>query len=124
VIAMLAEDDRLKLIKLLGMLGSEHAGERAAAGLKAHELLTARGVTWRELLTPEAAAPAVAVQPRTWRDVAQQVLLDHFAGLFPKEPDFLTSLLERGVAPSERQAAWLSKIAHRCGVPGWEEATT
>jgi hypothetical protein len=38
------------LAKLLGMLGSNHAGERAAAGLKAHEFIRRLGLTWLEVL--------------------------------------------------------------------------
>jgi hypothetical protein len=101
VTAALAEDDRLKLIKLLGMLGSEHAGERAAAGLKAHGLLAARGVTWAQLLTAEpAAAPAPTVTTRGWRTVCEELVLNHYAALFPREPDFLTGLLQCGLAPT------------------------
>jgi hypothetical protein len=43
-----------RLAKLLGMLGSVHAGERAVAGLKAHELVRAHGLTWHDVLRPSA----------------------------------------------------------------------
>jgi hypothetical protein len=39
----LAPDALERLIKLLGMLGSAHDGERAAAGLKAHDLIRRHG---------------------------------------------------------------------------------
>jgi hypothetical protein len=38
------------LIKALGMLGSEHAGERAAAALKVEEQLKRLGLTWEQLI--------------------------------------------------------------------------
>ena len=41
-----------RLVKLLGMLGSDHAGERAAAGLKAHNLLADRRLTWADVIAP------------------------------------------------------------------------
>jgi DNA-binding PadR family transcriptional regulator len=41
------------LARVLGMLGSEHAGERAAAALKAEELRRAMGKTWHQLLQVE-----------------------------------------------------------------------
>jgi hypothetical protein len=41
------------LAKLLGMLGSDHDGERAAAALKAHQLVKARGLTWKEIIQVE-----------------------------------------------------------------------
>ncbi|MET3924117.1 hypothetical protein [Devosia sp. 2618] len=40
----------IKLTRVLGMLGSEHAGERASAALAAHRLVATLGVTWWELL--------------------------------------------------------------------------
>ena len=60
--------------------------------------------------------------PRTWRVVAEEILLNHYGALFtPREVEFLTGLLQRGFAPTPKQAAWLGKIARRCGVPGWEQ---
>lgn len=51
--------------KLLGMLGSDHAGERDAAGLAAHRLRQQAGITWSALLAP----PPVKREPlfSTWR---------------------------------------------------------
>ena len=45
---------RTKLAKLLGMLGSDHPGERDAAALAAHRLVTQAGLTWRQVVTPPA----------------------------------------------------------------------
>ena len=45
--------DRLRLCKLLGMLGSDHAGERDAAGLAAHQFIQKRGLTWKDALIRE-----------------------------------------------------------------------
>jgi hypothetical protein len=39
-----------KLAKLPGMLGSDHAGGRDAAGLAAHRFIRDRGMTWESLL--------------------------------------------------------------------------
>lgn len=39
-----------KLVRVLGMLGSEHPGERASAALAAHRMMLGAGLTWRELL--------------------------------------------------------------------------
>jgi hypothetical protein len=46
--------DRQRLIAILGMLGSEHAGERAAAALQADRLRKQLGVTWEQLLSDNA----------------------------------------------------------------------
>jgi hypothetical protein len=55
-----------RLAKILGLLGSDHDGERAAAGLKADQLLRESGLTWREVII----APPIAPEPlriRSWR---------------------------------------------------------
>lgn len=41
-----------RLVKFCGLLGSEHAGERAAAGLKASKLLVEHGLTWGDVIAP------------------------------------------------------------------------
>ena len=59
---LLAPDELARLLKLLGMLGSEHSGERAAAALKAHQFVESRELTWAELLDPaDAPLPIVSV---------------------------------------------------------------
>ena len=40
------------LIKALGMLGSEHAGERAIAALVVEKQRAKLGMTWEELIIP------------------------------------------------------------------------
>ena len=42
-----------RLVKLLGMLASPHAGERAAAGLKATEFLRSLKLTWADVINPK-----------------------------------------------------------------------
>jgi hypothetical protein len=44
------ERELSKLIGALGMLGSEHAGERAAAALLVERLRTRLGKQWKELI--------------------------------------------------------------------------
>ena len=67
-------DDRLdkaKLCKVLGLLTSSHEGERAAAALKASEMLRAAGLSWSELLTPNGKAapePPPRAEPRRPRE--------------------------------------------------------
>jgi hypothetical protein len=59
----------MKLVKVLGMLGSAHAGERAAAALRATRMMKAAGLTWGDILsvkggsvlnTPKAPATGAA----------------------------------------------------------------
>ena len=46
----MTDADRQRLAAILGMLGSEHAGERAAAGLQAEAFRRKHRLTWPELL--------------------------------------------------------------------------
>jgi hypothetical protein len=116
----LSDDSRAKLIKLCGLLGSQHAGERAAAALKASELLRGCQTTWADVLAAQPAPVAATAMLRTWRDTAELLVVQHYAALRPKEPKFLADLIERGRAPTEKQELWLRGIAARCGVPSWD----
>ena len=53
--------DLVKLTRILGMLGSDHPGERAAAALAAHRQVTSLRTTWWDLLRPTARGEAGAV---------------------------------------------------------------
>ena len=59
--------ERERLARILGMVGSEHAGERAAAGLKAEEFRKKHGLTWAEML----AQPPLRPEPPP-RDTAKE----------------------------------------------------
>ena len=52
--------DRRRLARILGMLGSEHAGERASAALQAEAFRKRHGMTWEEML---ALPPVEVVEP-------------------------------------------------------------
>lgn len=67
-----------RLVKVLGMLGSDHAGERASAALKATEALQEMGWTWervvRSLQEPQEAreAPrATKTRPEAEEELAE-----------------------------------------------------
>lgn len=49
-----------RLIAILGMLGSEHEGERAAAALKATEMVRAAGLDWARIIQAPIGAYAGA----------------------------------------------------------------
>lgn len=46
-----------RLVKLCGMLGSAHEGERAAAALKADQLLRSYGLRWADVIAVSVGAP-------------------------------------------------------------------
>ena len=47
----LAASDRVHLAKLLGLLDSDHAGERDNAACAAHRLVQQHGITWFDVVT-------------------------------------------------------------------------
>jgi hypothetical protein len=69
--AILSNPERERLAKLLGMLGSDHAGERDAAGLAAHRLVKASGVTWSSIVCiPQDAYRRQETSAHDWRSLA------------------------------------------------------
>jgi hypothetical protein len=60
--------DLAKLAKVLGMLGSDHDGEIAAAGRRANAMVKGAGLTWDQVLSPVNSAPESPRRPpRRWR---------------------------------------------------------
>ena len=53
----LTEADRKRLASILGMLGSNSAGERDNAATLAEKLRRRLGLTWEDLLGPTSPAP-------------------------------------------------------------------
>jgi hypothetical protein len=98
----LGPDALERLIKLLGMLGSVHDGERAAAGLKAHEFIRRHGLQWSDIIV--ATPPKIGWREKVRACQAYRQLLDH------RERAFVDTLeLWRGT-PTEKQLAWLNRI--------------
>jgi len=111
----LAPADRDRLSKLLGLLGSDFAGERDAAGLAAARLLRDRGITWaeaigetyrrREVLGWRETVGGCLRQPgslRRWERTFLGSLRD-FPRLSPKQAHCLREIAERlGVAEGGR----------------------
>jgi hypothetical protein len=62
------QTELVRLARILGMLGSEHPGERASAALAAHRLVKGAGCSWWELLSPAKVAPRPA-RSRSFVDV-------------------------------------------------------
>jgi hypothetical protein len=107
----LPKNELLRLAKLCGMLGSAHDGERAAAALKADQLVRAHGLTWGQLLVPTqrqlispSAAPAGSI--------AQKLALcrQHLSSLTEWERGFVLSL-HQFRRLSEKQLRVLNRIA-------------
>lgn len=117
--------DASRLVKFLGMLGSEHAGERASAGQKAHELVTSRNLTWADVLPSASARPpkrSARTRTEACRPDPVNILKPHqrlamaigncgFAWT-DWERGFLTSMQRWRGQLSERQASQLSELEH------------
>jgi hypothetical protein len=122
----LSPGDVERLAKILGRLGSDFDGERAAAGALAARFLKQRHLTWAELLEPAAPVPAAPICPRCrrpspefgWRRLADLCLQigQEFDLLSEWEAGFLGSLRCRGYPPTAKQAAVLRRIATSLGV--------
>ncbi len=101
--------ERSRLVKLLGLLGSDHAGERDAARLAAHRLVQRLGVSWGDLLSRprENKEPLQSV----WRTTCTD-LLKHPGKLRPWERKFVADLPNfRRLSSKQRHR--LAEIAER-----------
>ena len=108
--ATLPSSTATTLVKLLGMLGSDHAGERAAAALKADQLVRANGLTWPDLIrVPQHSSEH---QMRDWREM-RDYCAAHFYSLRERERDFIDDLADWRGRLSEKQQAWLIGIYTR-----------
>jgi hypothetical protein len=91
-----------RLIKLLGMLGSAHDGERAAAGLKAHEFIKRHGLQWIEIIV--VSPPKIG-----WREKVSACEA-HLHLLSAKERAFLRTMSTWRGTPTDKQLVWLNHI--------------
>ena len=117
----LAASDRERLARLLGMLGSDHAGERDNAARAAHRLVQQHGITWFDVIiapvnlrlstddplarfTTCAEACTFALAPpmlTQWEfDFLRNVA--SFSKLSPKQLDTLRRLVTRAIAAGGR----------------------
>jgi hypothetical protein len=101
-----------RLAKILGMLGSAHAGERAAAAAKADALVKAAGATWRDVIMPSPPTAPQLEDALDWRRTAAECLVFR-ARLRPAEFDFVTKIIDWRGEPSPKQLAWLAAIRSR-----------
>jgi hypothetical protein len=98
------------------MLGSAHDGERAAAGLKAHEFLKRLGLCWADVISLPIADHSGDHQfddgTVSWR-AQREFCLRHSARLTPREFGFLINIGSWRGPLTERQQLWLDSIHAR-----------
>jgi hypothetical protein len=97
-----------RLVKLLGMLGSHHDGERANAALMADALIRDRGLTWHDVI----AIPASTTM--SWQRMASWCRAHH-EQFNAKERDFIQTMQTWSGQPSEKQLKWLVDLFIRAG---------
>ena len=111
-------DLRRRLALVCGMFGSAHVGERAAAALKAHDIVRELGSTWEQILVlPEGKAEMADVR-RLARELLKHAdlfndfelgflnTLKHYTrSLSHKQRDLLAVLVERLEELAEESAA-------------------
>ena len=113
--SLLTPAELRKLIGVLGRLGSDFDGERAAAGLLASRLLRERGLTWDDLL----GIKPMREGPRR-NEACNQGLgmcLRHLQHLTEWEQGFCRSVATRSRL-SSKQSEILSKIVAKLSVWG------
>jgi hypothetical protein len=100
------------LVQLLGYLGSNHDGERAAAAFKAHEIVRRLGLKWSDVIySPpgELVGQGASLRP------AQQMLSE-------RERDFPNNISKLRRPLSDKRLAWLGNIYSRLHGHGREAA--
>ena len=86
--------ERTKLAKMLGMLGSDHAGEREAAAHAATSFLKARGLCWLDVLWPPSSRDeGLGDLAGHWREAAATCALHGTGILTPWELAFTRNLV-------------------------------
>lgn len=122
----LSPDVRMKLARVLGLLGSNHPGERDAAGLAADRIVRGAGLSWEDLLGPAprpSSRPAYRSSPgsspasETAFRTDVQMCLRHCRALTDWERGFLATVVRRFTV-SEAQASKMRQIADRLRMRG------
>jgi hypothetical protein len=108
----LTPEELAELIAILGRLGSDFDGERAAAGLIASRMLQSKGLTWADVVgspqiryTPPPSSPT----PKS----PAELLAKHRGQLSDWEIGFLTNLSQRRGRLTPKQEASLASIRER-----------
>ena len=106
-----------RLGKFLGMLGSDHEGERANAAMMADRLVRDRGTTWPALLEPLLASCGT---PPSYLPHRRDALmcLDRSGLWTDKEFDFLLNISRKRKSPTPAQAIWLADLVDRARAYG------
>jgi hypothetical protein len=101
--------DRERLVKLAGMFGSDHAGERANAAALADELVRQADLRWPGVILPALTGPTRRREMESVGD-AIAFALDFKEALTEWEVNFLSTLGRQRSPASVKQIAILNGI--------------
>ena len=104
--------DPQRLVKLLGMCGSDYAGERSVAALKADQLVRDCGLTWHDVVHAPPGGWRATGSTRDWHN-KRNFCLRHAALLSEREQEFLVSLGRWRGDLTSKQHDWLAAIFAR-----------
>jgi hypothetical protein len=108
--------DRERLVRVLGMLGSDHPGERANAAAAADRLVREAGLRWPDVIVLALPAPDPDLVIGT-DDDAIGFCRTCESMLSPWERGFIQSLAERRrwlMPLTAKQSAVLARIVAKC----------
>jgi hypothetical protein len=96
-----------RLVKLAGLFGSDHDGERAEAARQADRLVRSLGLAWQDV---------IVTPPPEWQAMAK-ACKQHAHELSDRDRQFITNLSKLRRPPSDNQMAWLLDIFERVNSP-------
>ena len=104
--------DRERLVKLCGVFGSDHPGERANAAAAADKLIRAAGMRWPDIILPRLPAPPRA-HPVNGAADAIRFVLDHADALTDWERDFARSVARQQSPLTPKQRVVLDRLVEK-----------
>ena len=106
--------DREKLVKTLGMLGSDHDGEVAAAGRAADRLIREAGLRWPDIIPPQLGKPDRREADGIETVQAVEFVLAHIDPLTEWEANFARSVGRARYRLSQKQIEVLGRLVEKC----------
>ena len=106
--------DHEKLIRVLGMLGSDHPGERANAAAAADRMIREAGLRWPDIIQPKLAPPSRRQREFENLKEALDYTLDFAGELSEWELSFIWSVRRQRTPISPKQSAIVRQIIEKC----------
>jgi hypothetical protein len=101
--------DRKRLIAILGMLGSDQPGERAAAALKAEELRKKLDLSWEQIVGNQPEAKSRGRGRTDWEEKIDECA-KNMDMLSEWEQGFVENMMMWDGVPTPRQKAVIDRI--------------